>query len=76
MRGNHSGRRIAEAPNSRFSVEVRVLGKALLAATVTTADGKTLPVQKFAVSDRELTKSSFERFAKALAGEAAKADGR
>jgi len=33
-------------------------------------------VQKFAVSDRELTQSSFERFAKALAGEAAKADGR
>jgi hypothetical protein len=65
-----------EAPNRRFSVEVRVLGRSSLAATVTTANGKTLPVQKFAVSDRELSKSSFEWFARSLAGEAAKADGR
>ena len=64
------------APNSRFSVEVRVLGRSSLAATVTTADGRTLPVQKYAVSDREIDKSSFEWFGKVLAGEAAKADGR
>jgi hypothetical protein len=66
----------AEAPNRRFSVEVRVLGNSSLAATVTTADGRKLPEQRFAASDRDLTKSSFERFAKALAGEAARAGGR
>lgn len=65
----------ADAPNSRFSVEVRVLGRSRLAATLTTADGRKLPEQRFAVSDRELGKSSFERFARALAGEAAKAGG-
>lgn len=65
-----------EAPHSRFSVEVRVLGNSSLAATLTTANGQTLPVQKFAVSDRTLNRASFYRFAKALAGEAAKADGR
>lgn len=65
-----------DAANSRFSVEVQVLGRSSLAATLTTANGKTLPVQKFAVSDRELSRSSFERFAKALAGVVADADGR
>jgi hypothetical protein len=69
-------RAAAEQPSAgRFSVEVRVLGTARLAATVTTADGKRLPEQRFAVSDRDLTKSSFERFARALAEEAAKAGG-
>jgi hypothetical protein len=52
-----------------------VLGAAALAATLTTADGKRLPEQRFAVSDRNLTKSSFDRFARALAEEAAKAGG-
>lgn len=66
----------AEAPDSRFSVEVRVLGSSSLAATLTTADGRKLPERRFAASDRDLTKTSFERFAKALAGEAAKAGAR
>ena len=66
----------ANSPNARFSAEVRVLGRSALAATVTTASGKKLPEQKFAISDSELTQSSFEWFAKALAREAAKADGR
>jgi hypothetical protein len=64
-----------QAPAGRFSVEVRVLGAAALAATVTTADGRRLPEQRFAVSDRNLTQSSFERFARALAEEAARAGG-
>lgn len=65
-----------EANAGRFSVEVRVLGTSSLAATLTTADGRQLPEQRFAVSDRVLTKSSFERFAQALAEVAAKANGR
>ena len=66
----------AAAPGGRWSVEVRVLGNSALAATLTTADGRKLPEQRFAVSDRTLSKASFERFAKSLAREAAKADGR
>jgi len=65
-----------QTSSGRFSVEVRVLGSAALAATITTADGRKLPEQRFAVSDRNLTKSSFDRFARALAEEVAKAGGR
>ena len=57
------------APQARFSVEVRVLSGSSLAATLTTADGRILPEQRFATSDRSLTKGSLERFAKALVGE-------
>ena len=56
----------AEAPASRFSVEVRVLGDSALAATIKTADGTTLPEQRFAIIDRSLTKGSLDRFAKSL----------
>lgn len=66
----------ADAPNARFGVEVRVLGGSSLAATLTTADGKVLPEQRFAISDRGLTKGSLERFAKALVGEVARAQAR
>ena len=66
----------AQAEAGRFSVEVRVLGRSKLAATLTTADGRKLPEQRFAVSDSSLTRASFARFANALAGEAAKAGGR
>jgi hypothetical protein len=64
----------AGAMKSRFDVEVRVLGQSSLSATLTTASGKTLPVQKFAASDRALTRTSFERFAQALVDAAAKAE--
>lgn len=57
------------APHARFSVEVRVLSESSLSATLTTADGRILPEQRFATSDRNLTRSSLERFAKALIGE-------
>ena len=57
------------APQTRFSVEVRVLSESSLAATLTTADGRILPEQRFATSDRNLTRASLERFAKALVGE-------
>lgn len=51
----------------RFAVEVRVLSDSSLAATLTTADGKVLPEQKFASSDRMLNPDSIDRFAKSLA---------
>lgn len=66
----------AEVPTKTFSVEVRVLGRSSLTATLTTADGKVLPEQNFAVSDQNLTKGSLERFAKALVGEVARAASR
>lgn len=65
-----------QAPGKRFAVEVHVLGRSALAATVTTADGTRLPEQKMAISDRGLTRGSLERFADALAGEMARAQGR
>ena len=65
-----------QAPGSSFSVDVQVLGRSALAATITTAKGARLPEQKMAISDRGLTKGSLERFANALAGEMAKAGGR
>jgi len=64
---------IAErAPNVRYSAEVRVLSKSALAANLV-ADGRKIPQQNFAVSDRDLSASSVERFARALAEEIAKA---
>lgn len=69
--------RAAEAgePAARFSVEVRVLGQSALAATVTTADGRILPEQKYGSSDRLLNPDSIEFFAKSLV-ETARAGGR
>lgn len=63
----------AQAPESAAQVEVRVLSSSMLAASVTTGDGRTLPEQKFASSDRALARSSFERFANAIAAEVARA---
>jgi hypothetical protein len=53
-----------------------VLSPSMLAATVTTANGETLPEQKFASSDRALSKAAFERFARAIAAALAERDGR
>lgn len=63
-----------QAPGRRFAVEVQVLGRSMIAATVTKADGTKLPEQKMAVSDSELNRSSLERFASALAGLVASSD--
>lgn len=66
----------AEAPQAKATVEVRVLSAHRLAATVTTADGRTLPEHNFASSDRALTSSSFRRFARAIAARLAQDSGR
>lgn len=56
-----------------FKVEVRVLTGASLVATLTTSDGTILPEQRFAISDRKLTKGSLERFANSLVATVAQA---
>lgn len=62
-----------QAPGAVSSVEVRVLSASSLAAVVTLADGRILPEQKMAVSDRQLSRGSIERFAAAIAAEIAEA---
>ena len=62
---------IAEAAASAglakgFGVEVRVLSPSMLAAVVITPNGRRLPEQRLVTADRELRKSSFERFARTL----------
>ena len=65
-----------EAPGASFSVEVRVLSASSLAAIVRLADGRTLPEQKMAVSDRQLGRGSIDRFAAAIAAEIGRAGSR
>jgi len=60
------------APKLHYSVEVRVLSKSALVATVS-AGGKQLARQQLAVMDRNLNAASIRRFADALAAEVAKA---
>jgi len=62
--------------DSRFTVDVQVVGDSRLSAIVTRQDGTKLPEQKFSVSDRTLNRGSLVRFAEALAGEMARADNR
>ena len=50
-----------------YKVEVRVLSASSLAAIVHLSDGRILPEQKMAVSDRLLNKGSIGRFADAIA---------
>ena len=60
----------SRAPGVAFSAEIRVLSSSRLAATLT-RDGRTLPEQNFASMDRDLTASSFDRFAETLANQVA-----
>jgi hypothetical protein len=54
------------APTVPYSAEVRVLSKSALAAKLV-ANGRNLPEQNLAVSDRDLSAGSIERFARSLA---------
>ena len=60
---------LARAPGVAFSAEVRVVSSSMLVATLTTAGGRKLSEQRYAVMDRAITKSSFQRFAEAIAVE-------
>jgi hypothetical protein len=57
-------------PGTVYQAEVRVISASRLAGKVT-VDGRELPEQRFTSMDRPLAKSSFERFAKSLAEQAA-----
>ena len=60
----------AKAPGVAFSADVKVVSSSRLAAIVT-RQGRKLPEQSFATMDRDLSASSFERFAAALADQLA-----
>ena len=56
----------AQRPKVQYTAEVRVLSPSRLAATLI-VNGRTLPVQNFAVMDGKLGTGSIARFASALA---------
>lgn len=60
------------APNARYTAEVKVLTPSRLSTSLV-VDGRTLPEQNFAVTDRELGEGSIRRFANSIAAEVAKA---
>ena len=62
----------AQAPGIRYSAEVNVRTPSMLVASLV-VEGRALPEQKFAVTDRELGKGSIERFANSLAAVVANA---
>lgn len=62
----------AQAPNATYSAEVHVVSRSRLTATLV-VNGRTLPLQNFAVMDRGLSESSIEHFASGLAAQVAKA---
>src|SRR5215213_6953918 len=62
----------AQAPGLKYTVHVEVLSQSSVKATVD-MDGRRLPEQRISVVDRDLNTRSIERFANALASEAAKA---
>jgi hypothetical protein len=65
----------AQAPNLRYSAEIRVLSRTALAANLETA-GRKLPELKFSVSDRELNPRAIRQFADSVAAALAGARGR
>lgn len=65
------GEATATAPGA--SVVVQVINPHMLAATATTADGRDLPEQRVATSDRTLHAGSLRMLAKALAEQLANA---
>ena len=56
----------AAVPSGKYGVEVRVLSPARLSATMV-VDGRKLPEQNLASSDRNLTPGAVRRFARSLA---------
>ncbi len=62
-----------QAPGAAYTVQLRVLSAYSLAAAVRMADGRSLPEQKLAVTDRALNRASIDRFANAIANSIAQA---
>lgn len=61
----------SRAPNTPYSLELRILSAHSLAAVVTLADGRKLEEQQMAVSDRQLNQGSIKWFAQAIASQIA-----
>ena len=61
----------AARQHAAFAVEVRVKSPSALVATVRTKDGRTLPELNLAVSDGTLSPRMVQRFAAAIAAQAA-----
>ena len=62
----------ARAPGARYSAQIRVLSRSRLAAQLV-VDGRSLPVQNFAVMDGNLNARAISHFADALATAVAEA---
>lgn len=62
----------ARAPDAHYKVEITVLSPSRLAAMLT-VNGRTLPLQNFAVMDRNLNDRSIQHFADSLAAVVAEA---
>jgi ABC-type glycerol-3-phosphate transport system substrate-binding protein len=62
-----------QAPGMHYQVEVTVLPRSRLNASITTGDGRRLADQSFVRMDKPLSSGAFKRFASAIAGELAKA---
>lgn len=63
------------APHVPFDVEVRMVSPSMMEAIVTLKNGRKLPEQKISISDSVLNRRSIERFAEAIARQAAGAAG-
>ena len=57
----------SRAPGVEFTVKIQVRSASSLVADVKLVNGTSLPTQKLTVSDRQLNKSSIDRFASAIA---------
>jgi hypothetical protein len=62
-----------QAPGLGYDIEVRVMPRSRLTASVTMSDGRKLPDQSFVRMDKPLSSGAFERFAATIAAELAKA---
>ena len=60
-----------QVPAAAFAVEVRVVSRSALVAAVRMTDGRKLPELNLAVSDAPLNARAIQRFAAAIAGQAA-----
>jgi hypothetical protein len=60
------------APGASYRVQIKVLSPSRLVA-ILVVNGRTLPEQHFAITDRELNRGAIERFAHLLGLEVAKA---
>ncbi len=61
----------AQAPGVGYSIEVKVLSTSML-SIITLPDGRTLHEQRHATMDRNISRSSLQRFANHLAAELAR----